>query len=113
VVKFEFVEFVEKAGNGFVVDGGGHAVDSNGECLLDEVERNPTRHGEVLRGVFSPGATLIFAKRDSERPVQRGFDAPIAADGLGEGGDAQGEAGKGVAAIDKENSTVAGTHGRH
>ena len=60
--------------------------------LVEEVEGDVAQDGEVLGGVAGPDAALVLAEGDVEHPVEAVLDAPVVADGAGEGVGVPGEA---------------------
>ena len=71
-----------------------HAAEAVGGRFVaaKQVQEADAEHGEVLGGVARSGAAGVFAEDDVEAPVTLVFDAPVLADGVGDGGGVGGEA---------------------
>ena len=61
-------------------------------AVAQEVEAEDAEGGEVARGVAEAGAAGVLAEDDVEAPVALVLDAPVPADGVGDGGGVGGEA---------------------
>lgn len=65
-----------------------HAAETVGGrfVVAEQIQEADAKHGEVLGGVARTGPAGVFAENDVQQPVALVLDAPVPADGVGDGG---------------------------